>query len=101
MSDTTEAMLDALRRADPSLSRFDPMRRILSHDRFLRGHCGWLQLVGNYEHSLDTMLPGYAQHTSAMLLTLSHSAKISAVSAACSSKAACPGSASMTRCAIG
>ncbi len=48
------------------------MRRIISHDDFSNGHCGWSQLVGNYEDDLDTMLPGYAQHTSAMLSTLGH-----------------------------
>jgi hypothetical protein len=61
-----------LRRADPKLSRFDPLPRIISHDDFSRGHCGWSQLVGNYEDSLDAMLPGYAQHLSPMLSTLSH-----------------------------
>ena len=66
------AMLRALRLSDPDLSRFDPLRRIISHDDFSRGHCGWSQLVGNYEDTLDTMLPGYAQHTSAMLSTLGH-----------------------------
>nr|WP_246072259.1 DUF6772 family protein [Martelella lutilitoris] len=66
------AMLRALRLSDPNLSCFDPLRRIISHDDFSRGHCGWSQLVGNYEDTLDTMLPGYAQHTSAMLSTLSH-----------------------------
>ena len=71
--DTMEAaMLRALRLSDPELSRFDPLRRIISHDDFARGHCGWSQLVGNYEDTLDTMLPGYAQHTSAMLSTLGH-----------------------------
>ena len=65
-------LLRALRLSDPDLSRFDPMRRIISHDDFSRGHCGWSQLVGNYEDTLDTMLPGYAQHTSAMLSTLGH-----------------------------
>lgn len=68
----TEAMRLALLRADPALSRFDPLPRILSFDNFARGHCGWSQLVGNYEDDLDTMLPGYAQHTSAMLSTLGH-----------------------------
>lgn len=58
--------------ANPELSRFDPLPRIISLDDFARGHCGWSQLVGNYEGTLDTMLPGYAQHTSAMLSTLSH-----------------------------
>ena len=62
----------AMLRADPALSRFDPLPRIISFDEFSRGHCGWSQLVGNYENDLDTMLPGYAQHSSAMLSTLSH-----------------------------
>ena len=73
---TTRELADAMRiamlRADPRLSRFDPLPRIISHDDFSRGHCGWSQLVGNYEDDLDTMLPGYAQHTSAMLSTLAH-----------------------------
>jgi hypothetical protein len=71
-SDLAEAMRLAMLRADPGLSRFDPLPRIISHDDFSRGHCGWSQLVGNYEDDLDTMLPGYAQHTSAMLSTLGH-----------------------------
>ncbi|MHB2169602.1 DUF6772 family protein [Alsobacter sp. R-9] len=57
---------------DPELSRFDPLSRIICLDDFDRGFCGWTQLVGNYEGSLDTMLPGYAQHTSPMLSTLAH-----------------------------
>ena len=56
--DLTEAMRIAMMRADPRLSRFDPLPRIISHDDFSRGHCGWSQLVGNYEDDLDTMLPG-------------------------------------------
>jgi len=68
----TRAMRRALIQSDPNLSRFDPLPRIISHDDFARGHCGWSQLVGNYEGTLDTMLPGYAQHTSAMLSTLPH-----------------------------
>jgi hypothetical protein len=67
-----EAMRLAILRADPALSRFDPLPRIISFDNFSRGHCGWSQLVGNYEDDLDTMLPGYAQHSSAMLSTLGH-----------------------------
>ncbi|MCW1754092.1 DUF6772 family protein [Rhizobium acaciae] len=62
----------AMLRADPALSRFDPLPRILSFDDFSRGHCGWSQLVGNYEDNLDVMLPGFAQHSSAMLSTLGH-----------------------------
>ena len=68
------AMSDDLRRAiqlaNPKLSRFDPLPRIMAFDDFDRGFCGWTQLVGNYEHTLDSMLPGYAQHTQAMLSTL-------------------------------
>lgn len=71
-ADMAEAMRQAILRADPALSRFDPLPRILSFDDFSHGHCGWSQLVGNYEDSLDSMLPGYAQHTSAMLSTLGH-----------------------------
>jgi hypothetical protein len=71
-TDFTEALRVAMLRADPGLSRFDPLPRIISHDDFSRGHCGWSQLVGNYEGNIDTMLPGYAQHTSAMLSTLAH-----------------------------
>lgn len=72
MAEMTEAMRLAMLRADPALSRFDPLPRILSFDDFSHGHCGWSQLVGNYEDSLDSMLPGYAQHSSAMLSTLGH-----------------------------
>jgi hypothetical protein len=60
----------ALRDADPALSRFDPLPRIVFCDDFDRGFCGWTQLVGNYEGSLDSMLPSYAQHTQPMLSTL-------------------------------
>jgi hypothetical protein len=62
----------ALIDADPLLSAFDPLPRIIAHDVFGRGHCGWSQLVGNYEDDLDTMSPSYAQHLSAMLSTLPH-----------------------------
>lgn len=59
-------------RADKKLSRFNPMPRIISFDDFENDFCGWSQLVGNYEQSLDTMHPGYAQHLSPMLSTLPH-----------------------------
>ena len=67
---TSDDMLKALRLADPRLSRFEPLRRIIAFDDFDRGFCGWTQLVGNYEDTLDAMLPGYAQHSQAMLSTL-------------------------------
>jgi hypothetical protein len=66
--DFRRALLDT----QPGLSRFDPLPRIIAYDDFDRGFCGWTQLVGNYEGSLDTMLPGYAQHSQAMLSSVSH-----------------------------
>ncbi|MHA1565105.1 MAG: DUF6772 family protein [Alphaproteobacteria bacterium] len=62
----------ALFRADPDLSRFDPLPRILFFDRFNRGYHGWTALVGNYENDIDTMHPGYRQITAPMLSNLSH-----------------------------
>lgn len=70
MPTESDAMIQSLRLADPALSRFDPLRRIITFDDFDRGFCGWTQLIGNYEHTLDSMLPGYAQHTQPMLSTL-------------------------------
>lgn len=64
--------LQDLRLADPRLSRFEPMRRIICFDDFDRGYCGWTQLVGNYEHTLDSMTPSYAAHTHPQLATVSH-----------------------------
>ncbi len=54
------------------LDRFDPLSRIISYDDFNRGTCGWTQLIGNYEGSLDAMLPGFRPITSPMLSTLGH-----------------------------
>lgn len=72
MSDSATDLRRALVLAQPALSRFDPLARIIAFDDFDRGFCGWTQLVGNYEGSLDSMLPGYAQHTQAMLSSVSH-----------------------------
>src|ERR1700730_8600213 len=70
MTETDSRLLQTLRLADPALSRFDPLPRIICLDDFDKGFCGWTQLVGNYEGSLDTMLPGYAQHSQPMLSPL-------------------------------
>lgn len=43
----------------PGLSRFDSLPRILFYDDFDHGFHGWCELIGNYEGSLSTMLPGY------------------------------------------
>jgi hypothetical protein len=55
---------------DTGLSRFEPLSRILCLDDFDRGLCGWAQHQGNYEGSLDSVLPGYAQMTAPMLTTI-------------------------------
>ncbi|MAS33032.1 MAG: hypothetical protein CL610_03430 [Anaerolineaceae bacterium] len=43
----------------PELSRFNPLPRILYYDDFDDGMHGWTQLIGNYEGSLDSILPEY------------------------------------------
>jgi hypothetical protein len=43
----------------PDLSRFDPLPRVLFFDDFDRGLQGWTGLIGNYENSLNSMLPPY------------------------------------------
>ena len=56
--DVDVGRLSALR-ADPRLSRFDPLPRILTFDDFDAGLQGWTGLIGNYEKTLDSMLPEY------------------------------------------
>ena len=58
-------------RADPRLSRFSPLSRIIYYDDFDEGLNGWTSLIGNYEDDLDNMLPGYRQLTTPMLSNLS------------------------------
>lgn len=55
MQDIRRAVLNA----DPKLSKYDPLPRIIFYDDFDQGMQGWSELIGNYEHSLDSMLPGY------------------------------------------
>ena len=54
----------------PALDLFDPLDRILVHDDFNRGMQGWTGLVGNYEDTLDSMLPEYADLRDPMLSNL-------------------------------
>ena len=54
----------------PALDLFDPLDRILVHDDFNRGMQGWTGLIGNYEDSLDSMLPEYADLRDPMLSNL-------------------------------
>lgn len=56
--------------ANPALSRFDPLARILYYDDFDQGLSGWSQLIGNYEHTLDSVLPDYADLRPPMLSNL-------------------------------
>lgn len=59
-----------LLKADPRLSRFEPLGRILYYDDFDQGPQGWSELIGNYEGSLDSMLPAYADLRPPMLSNL-------------------------------
>jgi hypothetical protein len=68
MPDQARAILNA----DPRLSRFDPLPRIIYHDDFNRGLRGWVELIGNYEDSLDSMLPQYADMRPPMLSSGTH-----------------------------
>lgn len=67
---TTE-LREAVLHAHPQLSRFDPLDRILFYDDFNQGMQGWSTLIGNYEDSLDAMLPEYKDMRPPMLSNLS------------------------------
>lgn len=58
----------ALRAA--ALGRFDPLPRIVFFDDFDTGLNGWTKTIGNYEGSLDTMLPPYRDYRPPMLSNL-------------------------------
>ncbi len=47
--------VSALMHADPALGKFEPLPRIIVYDDFNRGLCGWTQLIGNYEDTLDNV----------------------------------------------
>ncbi len=54
-----------------TLSKFNPLPRLLFFDDFDRGINGWTELIGNYEGSLDTVLEPYRDHRPPQLSTLS------------------------------
>jgi hypothetical protein len=54
------------------MSRYDPLKRVIYFDDFDEGYNGWVGLIGNYEGSLDTMLPGYRQLMQPMLSNVTH-----------------------------
>lgn len=43
----------AILSADPRLSKFSPLRRILTYDDFNSGAHGWTELLGNYNGNGD------------------------------------------------
>jgi hypothetical protein len=51
----------------PRLSKFDPLSRILFYDDFDQGLQGWSGLIGNYEGTLDSMLPEFSDLRPPML----------------------------------
>ena len=55
LSELEEAARRGLVQANPALSRLNPLRRIVFHDDFDTGLCGWGELVGNYRGDLDTV----------------------------------------------
>jgi hypothetical protein len=63
--------LTELLRAQPGISRFNPLGRIIFFDDFDNGINGWTELIGNYEGSLDTVLPPYRDHRPPQLSNLS------------------------------
>ena len=62
--------MSRLAAGDPRLSRFDPLERIIFYDDFDGGIKGWSELIGNYEHRLDSMLPEYSDMRPPMLSNL-------------------------------
>ena len=60
-SSTTMTIADDLRlaliQADPRLSKFNPLPRILFYDDFDEGVHGWAELIGNHDGNLDNIRP--------------------------------------------
>jgi hypothetical protein len=59
--DRNQVTPDVLRRilidANPALSRFNPLPRILFHNDFDNGAEGWCELAANHDNNLDTLRP--------------------------------------------
>lgn len=60
----------ALLYTDAHTCGFEPLDRTLFHDDFDRGMCGWTLMTGNYENSLDTLLPQQRDFRPPMLSNL-------------------------------
>ena len=52
-----EAVRTALLQADPKLSRYNPLPRVLCFDDFDDGVNGWTELVGNHDGTWTTYSP--------------------------------------------
>jgi hypothetical protein len=62
----------AILRADPKLSKFDPLERIMFFDDFNRSMSGWNTLLGNYTESLSRRHPGYVGFVPPMISNVTH-----------------------------
>ena len=58
--------------SNPELSKFNPLSRIIAFDQFSKGFRGYTALVGNYEHTLDNVLPGFRDMNQPMLSNGTH-----------------------------
>ena len=56
MAVTADQIRTAVLQANPALSRFDPLSRIVLFDEFRRGMQGWTEMIGNYEHELENFI---------------------------------------------
>jgi hypothetical protein len=54
-SNCTESVRLGSLRADPQLSKFQPLERILLYDHFDCGLSGWTEVLGDYEGRLETV----------------------------------------------
>lgn len=57
-------------RSHAQLSKFDPLSRIIYYDDYDEGINGWTALIGNYENSLNSVLPDYHDLRPPMLSNL-------------------------------
>ena len=56
--------------ATSAIPNYRPLERVLYFDDFDNGLSGWTGLIGNYENSLDTILPGFEDLRPPMLSNL-------------------------------
>ncbi|MFB4284293.1 DUF6772 family protein [Nonomuraea sp. MTCD27] len=67
---TPGQLREAFLSADPNLSRFNPLRRILSYDDFDEGLHGWVELLGNHDGRLDSVRHSFKDLRPPQLSTL-------------------------------